>query len=306
MPSCNSTHRRRHFYPFRRFQPYILRSGDGDDDDFLAATLSGMPWGGHHRSMLQNKVRIIESDSAYTALMDVPGVKVPNVTVEEKDGEIEITAIRMNRTNDEEVYKTYQDIFYVDPAIVDPLQTQANLKNGVLTITVPKKPPVQTTITIEDAYPPSPPDTSSMNDSKEEEFRFAMDLPGVHLNDLSVEFHRNSIVTVSGKRNVGNRIVEVERSLEVRPSVDMTQAKAYLQDGVFTLIAPTRCGGGNAISSDNVRIIPVNEDNIPTVASLSLDDKTMSEEVNSNDDKEEDVMVETAETEKDWEKIEEN
>ena len=46
----------------------------------------------------KNKARVRETQDRYVVQMEIPGVKVQHVTIEETKGEIEITAIRMNDT----------------------------------------------------------------------------------------------------------------------------------------------------------------------------------------------------------------
>merc|ERR1719218_594481 len=136
MPSCSS--RRSNHCFARRFHPYALNPMaaflfDDDDDDDMIPSASFL------QQYTKNKARWNEEESndSYTIDMDVPGVKLQQITVEETNGEIEITAIRVN--NEGEVLDTYQDIFYVPPSAADLSNTTATLKDGVLTIKVPKK-----------------------------------------------------------------------------------------------------------------------------------------------------------------------
>lgn len=44
----------------------------------------------------ENKTRTTDNDNAHVVRMDIPGVKSERISIDEKNGEIEITAVRMN------------------------------------------------------------------------------------------------------------------------------------------------------------------------------------------------------------------
>jgi len=248
--------------------------------------------------------------------MDVPGVKAHHVTVEETKGDIEITAIRMNDDNENnEVSKTYQDIFYVRPHTADLANMQALLTDGVLTITVPKKEDEPIDIVPEAGCPPD------ANNSIDNEFRVSLDLPGVKPSHLKLQSRRcgrdgQTVVHLEATRKIGSRTFQLERKLKIEESsTDMARARAFLYNGVFTLTAPTTAQQSEDMDSDGATgatstkksatrtIIVTDGDAVPSIASLHLAGDYDHEEV-------EDTkvaaanMVETAdEEEKDWEEV---
>merc|ERR1712194_840213 len=59
----------------------------------------------------------------------------------------------------------------------------------------------------------------------------------VFVHSLEVQIVKDQ-VHLSGKRSLGDKRLRVQRSFEVPPSMIMLQARALLQDGVFTFLAP--------------------------------------------------------------------
>lgn len=269
-------HHPRH-HPFYMMGPRGCHEGQG-----FAEALAGL----HDLPPLANKAMMSESDEAFLIRMDMPGVKAHQVTIEEKDGEVEIVAIRMDATGTE-VSKTYQEILYVDPIKADLSLAQANLNEGVLTLTVPKKVIAQDIeVKVWSTYPPA--DAAGAN-----EFRVSEDLPGVKAGRVSVQVS-NDRMTVRGERPIGSETMEMRRVFEVPRGADMTQARAFLVDGVFTSVAPKL-----DIASSPLRTIFVSD--VPNVEALRIDDGDSKDEGGNKNDGDQ-VMVETVQ-EKEWEHV---
>ena len=227
---------------------------------------------------MKHKARVTETKECFTVQMDVPGVKAHQVTIEEKDGEIEITAIRMvDDKNNQKVAHTYQEILYVNKSSANFDGAVAALNNGVLTITVPKKENLlqDHVIVTEASHPPPPLPAEDSNDNSF--FRMSFDLPGVYPSDLIVKVDQEqNHVTVTGNRTIGGRpnAITIRRVFEIKPSVDVSQARSYLQGGVFTFISPTIVGSSNGPSPmRNIYVTSADKDPIVhSVASLHLND----------------------------------
>jgi len=265
--------------------PFFSGDADASEEEQAVAALFG-----------KDKSRWDESDTHYTFQMDVPGVKAHQVTIEEKDGEIEVAAIR---TSGEEVTKTYQDVFYIRPSKSDLSGLVATLNEGVLMVTVPKKNQEPLALAVEAGSAP--------NEAAEgQEFRFSMDLPGVKLADIKVQVHEEKI-HLEASRNVGERNMLLRRTTEVNDpaNTDMSQARAFLGDGVFTMIAsitsPAAMEEDAASKPGAVKTFYVQEfEDVAEAAleSLTLDDKNQK-------DKEGSMVVETVTEDKDWEDVKE-
>ena len=276
-----------HPYMMARFHPFFMTAeNEGEDKDFPQMNFSG-----------NDKSTWNESEANYSFQMDVPGVKDNHITIEEKDGEIEVTAIRMS--NDTEVSKTYQEIFFVRPSTADLANTVATLDNGVLEIIVPKKSNAPVEVEIENTSPYEP-------SVEFKEFRTSMDLPGVKLSDIKVQIRQDKAY-IEATRQVGDHVIPIRRIIEVQvSSVDATNARAFLQDGVLTLVAPIQENDQEEIKPSGMRTIPVfttNDAEVPSVfATLSLD-----EDAGKGEEAAMIVETVTEENEKEeWEKVNED
>jgi len=255
MPSCQ-----RRINHHGRFHPY---QGCHRLSEMLFFSEGGTEYDESLRSALfENKASVCELEKDYIIHMDVPGVKAQQVSIEEKDGEVEITAIRL--TQDRDVAKTYQEILFVDPKKADFANTKAALSNGVLTFAVPKivEDIIELTINTDDSHLPV---------VKENIFQFSMDLPGVPSSTIQVKIHNDKLL-VSGERKIGDRDIPIRRSVEISSSVETSQARAFLQHGVFTLVAPKKEGIEAGMKTENVLRSIVVEDQsiIPSVDGLNL------------------------------------
>ncbi|CAJ1934928.1 unnamed protein product [Cylindrotheca closterium] len=237
----------------------------------------------------QSKARTSsDEDDAHVLRMDVPGVKADRISVEEKNGEIEITALRMN--GEEEVSKVYQEVFYLNPFRFDIDHAKATLTNGVLTLRIPKNEGRVKKVPVETASVPS--------DLPSNIFQHTLDLPGVPTSTLEVNLVEDRVHLV-GKRSLGDKRVLVQRGFEVPPSMDTVQARALLQDGVFTFLAPI-----HEAEEGQLRTIFVHHKDedaaIEVDSSAAMADMKITDEeaiTDSNTIKEDDMNVETVDEE---------
>ena len=174
-------------------------------------------------------VNVTEGEDAWTIYMDVPGVKSENVEI---DGSNDALAVRAVRKHGDEVTAAYQQTFNLNPRNTNFDAVSADLSDGVLTITVPKKtPPAPTTVAITTADAPEAPE------DKTKEFRYTLELPGVKADKVKVEF-RDDMLHLEAERKKGNFSSTIERSMTVGPTVDTANARAYLMDGILSVVAP--------------------------------------------------------------------
>ena len=298
-------------HPFHRFQhrhhPFAMRGGGFPGFMFANALEQHLM----SNSDLKHKARVHETEQAFIIRMDVPGVKSHQVGIEEKNGEVEIVAIRMDNSQTN-VAHTYQEVLYVDPYKADLENTQAHLDQGVLMIEIPKKVTPEM-IQLEPVAEHPPASTSEESD----EFRIEADLPGVKPSQLHLKVStKENILYLRANREVGQSSIMVTRRMFAVPrDADMAAARAYLLDGVFTLVAPKY----PELKEGALRVIPVND--IPSLDGLSIheDEKKEDEEplVAPNDDSKQDVaestktedevMVETVPEEKEeWEHVDDS
>lgn len=266
MPCPQRRNRRSPPRHFARFHPYMM-IGQHPHHHPAAALLFDQATEEMMPSFLQGKAQISDGlsvsssgdkkDLCYVIEMAVPGVQSSNITIEEKKGELEVTAIRLGPNK--EVIKTYQEVLFLHPSKADFANLDATTKHGILTIRIPKKFQEQVLkIETESAQPPPPRATAPTHEpgsddtamgqedgeekpKEKEDLYVSWDLPGYSANELTVEFHNerdeNQLLVVAQKN--GNPM-RLRRLMTVPSFIDMTQAAAYLQHGVFTLVAPCR------------------------------------------------------------------
>lgn len=182
-------------------------------------------------------VNLMEDKEAWTIMIDMPGVKAEHVEVEESNGRLTVTA---ERKTDDTVTAKYRRVFGLDPRTTDAAQSSADLSDGVLTVVVPKKDkpdPVVIEVVSADAPEIAKEDEDKDNSSKE--FRYTFELPGVKASGVKVEFHDGTL-RLEAERKKGRFTTSFQRAFTVGESIDMEHAKAYLMDGIFTLMAPRK------------------------------------------------------------------
>ena len=126
------------------FYPSLLRNDLFDDifDDFMKPSRPMLGFGANQLM----KTDIKENETDYELSIELPGVKKENVTVELKDGAIEIKAQTvLENTEDEKsrylrrerFYGTCSRSFYVGEDMHQE-DIKAKFENGILTLIVPK------------------------------------------------------------------------------------------------------------------------------------------------------------------------
>lgn len=106
----------------------------------------GPPWPTVGQTLLKPTVDIASAEKAYTVTLDVPGVGEDDVQLELVDDTLTISGEKRREKTDrdknfycvERSYGTFRRILSL-PEDVDRDQIKANFKNGVLTITLPRK-----------------------------------------------------------------------------------------------------------------------------------------------------------------------
>lgn len=99
------------------------------------------------RNYSNMKCDIYEKDGDYHIEMDIPGFNKEDISVEVKNGYLTISAEKSNETNEEDKHKKYicqertygkyQRSFYVGD--IEPNEVNAEFKNGMLKLVIPKK-----------------------------------------------------------------------------------------------------------------------------------------------------------------------
>ncbi|MBW5409301.1 Hsp20/alpha crystallin family protein [Brachyspira hampsonii] len=101
------------------------------------------PYSDYHNRV--SNYRIEEDDKNYIIEMDMPGVKKEDLEIGIKENILSISAKRKkavkteNGESKEEVISSYEQSFNISTKGIDVENIAANLNNGVLMVTLPKK-----------------------------------------------------------------------------------------------------------------------------------------------------------------------
>jgi len=221
--------------------------------------------------------RVAEYKDKYVFTFDLPGVKRQDLTVEllTDNGVLHIAGRRRvgnngNGNNGNE--GKFSMRYGIDTDMVDGDNVGATLEDGVLTVTLPKKPvpePQEVKVVAED--PPATMGEEKEGKDKNETpvaqgLRLELDVPGVKLANLQVQYvPKDSTLVVQGKR--GDR--KFRRAFVLKNcgrDFDLVQLKGFLMDGVLTVVAPpsserlaSAAADGERAAVPNVKKIPVGQ-----------------------------------------------
>ena len=134
----------------RNFNDNVLASMVSNWDDFFPSVFHGANLAPASR---MPAVDIKETDTEYQVIADLPGISKDNLEVSLKDEVLNLTVHSKQEQNEESEgrivrQERYQGTFHRSFKLndtVDAENIQANYKDGVLTISVPKKEPVHPT-----------------------------------------------------------------------------------------------------------------------------------------------------------------
>jgi len=84
------------------------------------------------------KARVEENKDDYTFVLEIPGFDENEISIEVKERVLEIAAEHKESSTEKHFYRKVQRAWQL-PKGIDEDSVKASLKNGVLTVTVPKK-----------------------------------------------------------------------------------------------------------------------------------------------------------------------
>mmetsp|Transcript_7266 Transcript_7266/g.10277 ORF Transcript_7266/g.10277 Transcript_7266/m.10277 type:complete len:237 (+) Transcript_7266:104-814(+) len=164
--------------------------------------------------------------------IDLPGVKHKDLDVMYEGGALRVSGLRKGRTS-------FARTFSVDCNAMDITKLKANLANGVLTITLPKKDrkkdfkasrrSIQIT---------TKPHNIGQDDDCPDNFEYYINMSGTKVDDLKLDITTGSLVSVSGH---WPGEIPFCRWFSINPhAADMTQLTANLSNGVLVVSAPRK------------------------------------------------------------------
>ena len=101
-----------------------------------------------HDQVRSPKYNVIENEKEYVVAMEIPGFKKEDISIEHKDDILTISGKNDYSKNSEGYFNSFENLeinksFYL-PEDVETKTIDANLKNGILAITIPRKTPIKT------------------------------------------------------------------------------------------------------------------------------------------------------------------
>jgi HSP20 family molecular chaperone IbpA len=179
---------------------------------------------------------LAKKDNAYCLSLDMPGVRSSDAKIELSDGVLTIEAER--KTGDKVVAK-YVQAFVLNDQRIDESKLQATLSDGILSITIPKKPeakPILIPVLAE--YPPEEKEVDENN-----MLQISLDLPGVAKDDLKLQLLYDGKIEMHAARKRGRYAGTIEKQFYVDvQKIDPQTFKAYLMDGICTIIGARKEG----------------------------------------------------------------
>mmetsp|Transcript_17947 Transcript_17947/g.25314 ORF Transcript_17947/g.25314 Transcript_17947/m.25314 type:complete len:374 (-) Transcript_17947:61-1182(-) len=184
-----------------------------------------------------------ESNNNICLSIDLPGVKSKDLNVVFENDTLYISASRhyYQGPQDQHAESSVLRRFAIDGTIVDTSNFKANLADGVLVVTAPKKAKEEDRVvpitTNQDTLPANEKQDANENDM----FEISVDVPGVKSADLKVEvIEDGKILRVAGHRKGRIPFVRLFSIDNVHETIDTLNLQGNLSDGVLVLRAPKK------------------------------------------------------------------
>jgi HSP20 family molecular chaperone IbpA len=233
--------------------------------------------------------RAYETKDSYRFVFDLPGVKEEDVEIVLEGN---VLRLKAERKSGGTVVRKHDEKFVIHRAHIEATEIVSVLEDGVLTVTLKKSEEMKPFhVQVIGSDPPAPSDESTG-------LLLTIDIPGVKASDATVEY-RDGYLHVQYKRKNQETAA---RKFAVNPAtVDLTKVEAYLADGVLTITAPARPAKKVKLT-DHKEDAKALEDSSATRAEdvkdeIESDKKPKAREGESDDAKEYEIVVETADDE---------
>lgn len=225
-------------------------------------------------------LQVSENPSTYKFQMDLPGVRSSDATVElVEEGLLRIQA---ERSVGGFARPQITRQFAFDDACIDKTNVKANIVDGVLNITLPKREkepsPEPVDIAITAGYVPKKDDASNTKTL------FTVDLPGVPIDRVKMSYHEDRVLLHAERLRAGQVVSKLQRVLPVNSKkVDTNKMKAYLADGVLEVLAPEKEATGPIV-------VPITSEPLPELLPVSpKKDSVLLETVSEGEEAAEDA-----------------
>lgn len=197
------------------------------------------------RNSIWQKYEVIDNDNQFSVHLDVPGVKATDLNVTVNDEHISVTR-SSNKEEQISLQTSFEKVFTVDPETTDLSNVKAELTDGVLIISAPKKPkPAPLPIQVMTDQTSLEESEKAVSDSTS--FAVMVDVPGIQITDLNVTFNNDNLLEINGTRGlhlrdgIPTKKSRYSKSIHInKDEVEVTHLKGTLTDGVLTVFAPLK------------------------------------------------------------------
>jgi len=270
-----------------------------------------------------------ESKDGIRLSIDLPGVKNKDVNVEFENDTLCISGIRYHHHHHHHdpchrsSQKSFLRRFAIDGNVVDTSNTKANLVDGVLVITAPKKAKEEDRIvpitTNQHTSLSIPADQDGENKDNNNTFTIVVDVPGVKSSDLKVDIIEDGkIMRVAGHRHGRAPFVRLFSIDNAKETIDTSKLEGSLADGVLVLKAPKKTKTVNSEKENKIKITVTshyetekeekmeeeNQPSVEVVQDVNQDEKLSSNSGDKNTDIATNATVQIDQSHKEEEDIE--
>ena len=240
--------------------------------------------------------QMIDNETTVSLVLELPGVKHNNLTVETNDDTLKIHGVRTAIGSNNKT-RPFEYIFALKPSRFDLANVTANLRDGILVVTIPKATTKNdnsaaassssSSLVLDvsrkdhDEWKKAFNDNSNSNNDTDGDSSKAktitVEVPGVKSKDLQVDI-TNGIVSIVGTRKTGGVTSRIVRRYQLdTDDLTVSGAAANLSDGILVVSIPVR-------EKEPSRVVVVTENEHEEVKDTKEDD-------GSNDDDDEMVVI---------------
>ena len=183
------------------------------------------------------KTFLSETDNEVQLVLEVPGVKTTDLNITIDNDTLKVHATRKIPGQQ---HKSFQKEYSIDESSVDTNNIKANLSDGVLVITIPKTKSSEAQQTSKTRTIEVVKQEPSDEDDGSEALKMPIDVPGIKVEDLKVEYG-SDILQIIAKRKVAGRETTLVRQYAIdRKEFESDNITATLSEGVLLVTIPKR------------------------------------------------------------------
>ncbi|KAL1529141.1 hypothetical protein AB1Y20_000101 [Prymnesium parvum] len=171
-----------------------------------------------------------EDDKEYTLSLALPGVSPADLKLAVEDGMLTISGATKKDT------QTYRASHRVRiPSDADPTLAKAVAENGILAITLPRRPKVTHEIAVASS-------NDAVRKAAEGDYVVSLPFPGVRPSDFKVVCE-DSVLSIAVETNTTQQATKTVKRMRLPADADVSAATAAAEFGILTVTLPRRTIG---------------------------------------------------------------